>query len=172
MIRTFGFLLILLSTSLAGFVFGESFKKRGMQLKEMERALIQLQNEILYTHTALPEAFYKIGDKSKDPMKNIFEDIAKSLDFSQVESVYFAFNNALNKNKEDLNLEKEDISILLDLAKSLGESDIEGHKKIFAMTLNNIRENISIAEEKMKKNTKMYRYLGVCAGAMIIILLI
>jgi stage III sporulation protein AB len=60
----------------------------------------------------------------------------------------------------------------LDLAKSLGESDIDGQVNIFLFTINNLKKVISDAEISMKKNVKMFRYLGFSIGAMIVIMLI
>lgn len=172
MFRIIGFLLILIATTLAGFVYGETFKKRSVELKELERALLQLENEIVYTHTTLPEAFYKVASKSKEVFKNFFSDISKLLNDNKVESVYEAFLKAIDDNRDNLNLIEEDKGIILDFAKSLGESDIEGQRNIFSLAIHNIKRNIDVAEERSKKNTKMYRYLGLCTGAMIIILLI
>ncbi len=172
MIKTFGLLIILFTSSLAGFIYGESFKKRCIQLKEMERCLVQLQNEILYTFTPLPEALYKVAIRSKEPLKSIFMNISELLSSNEVNSVFEAFIQVFEKNEGKLNMTDEDKGIIFDLAKSLGESDIEAHKKIFSLSIDSIKTNIKDAEEKTAKNTKMYRYLGVCIGGIIVILLI
>jgi stage III sporulation protein AB len=172
MLKVIGSILILLGTTLAGFICGERLKKRVQQLNEIERSVIQLQSEITYVYTPLPEAFIKVAEKSKQPINHIFKNVSQDLIGNRVENVYEAFNGALYKNKDKLYLNNEDIEIILDLTKSLGESDIDGQNNIFSLTLSNLKKQIKIAEMLKNKNLKMYRYLGFTIGAMMVIILI
>lgn len=167
-----GSLLVIISTTVAGFILGEKFKKRTSQLKEMERAIYQLQNEIIYTHTALPEAFLKVHEKSSFPLNEFFKIVSHMLYFNEVDSVYEGFKASLKKMKNPLDINKEDMNVILSLGKTLGESDIEGQKRMFALTLENLKKQIAEAEILMKKNVKMYRYLGFTLGTMIVIMFI
>jgi stage III sporulation protein AB len=170
MIKTMGCLLILAASTFGGFAYAEGFKKRVKQLNELERAINQLQNEIEYTYTPLPEALHSVSEKCEAPVKEIFAKASQYLFLNEAESVYDAFKKCLEDSNISIN--KEDVNVILDLSKSLGESDIEGHKKIFSLAKNNIKKRISIAEDSMNKNVKMYRYLGFSLGAMLVIVLI
>lgn len=170
MIKTIGCLLILAASSFGGFAYADSFKKRVRQLNEIERAINQLQNEIEYTYTPLPEALYNVSEKCEAPINEIFSKASQALYSNEVESVYDAFKKCLENS--NLSINKEDMNVILDLSKSLGESDIEGHKKIFSLSKVNLKKRVSIAEESMNKNVKMYRYLGFSLGAMLVIVLI
>ncbi len=170
MIKAIGCLLILAASTSGGFAYAESFRKRVKELNELERAINQLQNEIEYTYTPLPEALHSVSEKCEEPIKEIFASASRLLDLNEAESVFDAFRKCLiNSN---ININKEDINVLLDLSKSLGESDVEGHKKIFSLAKSNLKKRISAAEDFMNKNVKMYRYLGFCIGAMLVIVLI
>lgn len=172
MIKIIGCLLILAASTYGGFAYANSFKKRVKQLGEIERAVNQLQNEIEYTYTPLPEALKNVADKCDAPVKHIFNKASKVLYSNEAECVYDAFRECFKDNSLDMNLNNEDINVILDLSKSLGESDVDGHKKIFSLAKNNLSKRISLAEEDMKKNVKIYRYLGFSIGAMIVIVLI
>jgi stage III sporulation protein AB len=172
MIKTLGCLLILGASSVAGYVYGESYKKRVQQLNELERAINQLQSEIEYTYTPLPDALKNVSLKSRGPLGDIFKHAAHLLHSNEVETVFEAFSRCFKNVGTSLNLNKEDINIILDLSKTLGESDIDGHKKIFSLAVNNLRKRIKEAEILMGKNVKMYRYLGFSVGAMIVIVLL
>jgi stage III sporulation protein AB len=172
MIKILGCILILAASTIGGFVYAESFKKRVRQLNELERALNQLQSEIEYTYTPLPEALKSVADKSEEPVKGIFNRASELLFLNEAEDVYDAFKKSLKDSSEGLHINNEDLNIMLDLSKSLGESDIEGHKKIFILAKSNLKKRISIAEDAMYKNVKMYRYLGFSLGAMLVIVLI
>jgi stage III sporulation protein AB len=172
MVKIMGCILIFISSVAFGFYYSEGFKKRLFQLNDMEDAVIQLQNEIIFTHEILSDVFMNISNKCSSPLNQVFIKISKDLSLNLVDNVYLAFLNAFNKYKIDLNLKTEDIEIALNLAKSLGECDIEGQKSIFNLTIDKIKKQIVQAEVITKKNVKMYRYLGFAFGTTIIILLI
>jgi stage III sporulation protein AB len=170
MIKTIGCLLILAASTFGGFAYADSFKKRVKQLNEVERAIDQLQNEIEYTYTPLPEALHNVSEKCEEPINEIFSKASQILYSNEADSVYDAFKKCFKDS--NININKEDIDVILDLSKSLGESNIEGHKKIFLLAKSNLKKRISIAEDSMNKNVKMYRYLGFSLGSMIVIVLI
>lgn len=172
MVKTLGAVLIVLASTLTGFVIAESLRKRLLQLKELQGALIQLQNEIFYTRTPLPEACSSVACKSKYPINKMFERVSDSLINNKSDSVYDAFISTLSVEEEGLCVTKEDKEIILDLAKALGESDLEGHKKVFSLTEHNLKTVIQTLEGNVDKNIKMYRYLGFSLGAAVAIILI
>ncbi|HCW04957.1 MAG TPA: stage III sporulation protein AB [Clostridium sp.] len=172
MIKVLGAVLIVAASTFIGFMIAEFTRKRLLQLKELEGALIQLENEILYTRTALPEACLYVSFKSKYPINTVFERVSNLLQENRTDSVYDAFYKTLEENIEGLYVAKEDKDILLDLAKALGESDLEGHKKVFNLAEHNLKTRIQSLEGNVDKNIKMYRYLGFSLGAAVAILLV
>ncbi|WP_125152252.1 stage III sporulation protein SpoIIIAB [Clostridium rectalis] len=172
MLKVIGSLMVILSCSIIGFLYGEKFKRRTSQLKELERSIHQLQNEVIYTHTALPEVLHNVYLKSNSTVGKVFEDVSKMLFLNDVDNVYDGFYKAFNDSLECISLKKEDVDVILNLAKTLGESDVEGQNRMFSLTIENIKKQISNAEVLMHKNVKMYRYLGFTLGATIVIMFI
>ncbi|MGV8982383.1 stage III sporulation protein SpoIIIAB [Clostridium sp.] len=172
MIKIIACAMILGASTLAGFIYSERLKYRVFQLNEVQRAVYQLQNEITYVHTLLPDAFKSIAHKSKEPIKELFNKTSELLSDNDYENVYEAVSSALSTVKSRLYLNPDDINVILDLSKTLGESDIEGQNNIFILTIANLKKQIKISEEVMNKNLKMYRYLGFSFGAMLVIALI
>jgi stage III sporulation protein AB len=162
--------MIIFASTGIGFICGESFKKRVEQLREIQRCVHQLQNEIIYTHTPLPAAILNTALKSKKPVGDVLGDISSMLEKNSVDNVYEAFRSAFMDKKESLSLKAEDINTILDLSKTLGESDIGGQKRMFSLTLDNIKNQIEISKIAMSKNLKMYRCLGFSLGAIIVII--
>lgn len=171
MLKLIGSIVIIAASTLGGFIYAQSFINRVKELNEMERCIYQLQNEIVYTHTPLPEALTNVAAKAKEPIAGIFNKTSQELETNIYDNVYETFKNAFKENN-NLNLKNEDINLILDLSKSLGESDITGQINIFSLTMENLKKIIAQAEITMKKNVKMYRYLGFGIGAMIVIMLI
>jgi len=172
MLKILGSLIVFISCSLAGFIYGEGLRKRVVELRLLEDSMQQLQNQIAYSHTPLPLAFESIGLKMREPIKKLYLDMALILNSNEVESVYEAFKKAIEINIKNLSLKTQDITLLMDFAKTLGQFDIEGQNNMFNLIFKNINKELDIAEEKMHKNLKMYRGLGVSAGAIIVILLL
>ncbi|MBU3161379.1 stage III sporulation protein SpoAB [Clostridium frigoris] len=172
MIKIIGCVVIIVASTMAGFIYSERLKYRVFQLKEIQRAVYQLQNEITYVHALLPDAFKSIAEKSKEPINELFNKTSELLTNNEYENVYAAMNSAINLTKEKLYINYDDINVILDLSKTLGESDIKGQNSMFALTIANLKKQIIISEEYMNKNIKMYRYLGFSFGAFIVIALI
>lgn len=172
MLKILACITIIIASTAIGFNYGDSFKKRTKQLNEFQRCINQLQNDMIYTFTPLPEAISNIAEKSKYPIKSIFEEISSLLFSNAVDSAYDAFCKVFNDKKEVLNLNKEDLNVILDLAKTLGECDIDGEKRMFSLTLGSLKKQIENSEISMNKNVKMCRYLGFSLGAMVVIMLI
>ena len=170
--KVFFLLIIVLLSSLIGYLYGEGFRNRLSQLRELKRALIDFENDIVYTYTPLPESIESIALKAKSTIKELFNEISFKLKNNEVENVYMAFKESINEHKKEMNLRNKDFEILLDLSKSLGETNVEGQIKIFNLAKEKLDIELEIAEDECNKNTKVYRYLGVAVGAMIAIFLV
>lgn len=172
MLELLGALLIICGSTAVGFFYSEKFKNRTQQLNEFLRCLYQLQNEIVYTHTNLPEGLKNLSKTSIFPIGRLFKEISELLENNKVDTVYDAFIKGFEIEKNEMFLEKEDIEVIMNFTKTLGESDIEGHKKIFSLVIENLKKQTQISENIMHKNVKMYRALGFSTGAALIILLL
>ncbi|EGT2191114.1 stage III sporulation protein SpoIIIAB [Clostridium perfringens] len=170
--KVFFLLIIVLLSSLIGYLYGEGFRNRLSQLRELKRALIDFENDIVYTYTPLPESIESIALKAKSPIKELFNEISFKLKNNEVENVYMAFKESINEHKKEMNLRNKDFEILLDLSKSLGETNVDGQIKIFNLAKEKLDIELEIAEDECNKNTKVYRCLGVAVGAMIAIFLV
>lgn len=172
MIKVLGLVLIIASSTILGFCYGEKFKKRVKELKDLQRGIYILKNEINFTRSLLPDALKKVHEKCNGVVGDIFLEASELMDTNEEKDVNSCFSQCIAVKKEQLSLTKEDIGIFLDFTKSLGEMDIEGHNEMLALTLENLSKAIENAEYNIDKNVKMYRYLGFSIGAMVGIILI
>ncbi|WP_446899353.1 stage III sporulation protein SpoIIIAB [Clostridium sp. LBM24168] len=172
MIKLLGCIMIICSTTAFGFNCGEKLKKRTNQLRQIRRCIYEIQSQIVYTHTTLPEAIASSSLKVEEPISTLFMEISRILNENRVDNVYEAFKYVFFNRRDILSLKNEDIDIILDFSKSLGESDIDGQKGVFYLVIESLKKQIDGSEIILKKNMKMYRFLGFSAGAVVIILLI
>lgn len=172
MLKIIAVLIIFLSSTFIGYYYGETFNKRSKQLKEVLKAILFLNNEVIYANTPLPEALNYISNKVEDPIKSTLSGVSSRLSNNEVESVYSAFKKEYKNSSQDYFLKSEDEVIIKDFFKGLGETGVYGQDKIFNLTIENLKINCSNAEELAKKNSKMCRVLGICLGTMISIFFI
>ena len=172
MLKLMFLLMIFIISSYLGFIYGETFKKRHDQLKEILKALSILEGEIMYGSTPLPEALDNIRFKVRDPLSKVIKGVKDKLICGNVESVYEGFIEEFSVLEDEFYFNESDKRILGDFFKSLGDSGVYGQGKIFALAIEGIKLNIEEANDIAKRNTKLYRYLGICFGAMVTIFLI
>ena len=161
MLKLIFIISIFIISTYIGFAYGETFRRRQDELKEILKALTILENDIVYGTTPLPEALENLSYKLGEPLNKFIKAITKRLVKGDVESVYegAALEFALVEN--EFYLYDEDKKIMSDFFKSLGESGVYGQGKIFCLAIESIKMNLKDADEIAKKNIKLYRYLGV-----------
>lgn len=165
------FLMFLICTFI-GFFIGENYKRRSLHLKELQKAILFLSNEIIYANTPLPDALLDISKKVSEPLSQIFNEMAISLENGYINTVYDSFEKAYLRAKENINLNNDDYKIISDFFKTLGASGVTGQDRIFKIALDNIDMNYKEAKKFEKENIKLYRTLGVSIGAMLAIFFI
>lgn len=172
MFRSIMIFLMFLICTFIGFFLGENYKRRSIHLKEFQKALLLLNNEIIYANTPLPDALLEVSKKVSEPVSDIFSDMSIALENGYTGSIYESFENAYEKTKEKINLTSDDNKIISDFFKTLGSSGVTGQDKIFKLTLDNIDINYKEARKFEKENIKLYRTLGLSIGAMLAIFFI
>lgn len=172
MLKLIFIMCIFIISTYVGFSYGETFRRREEELKEILKGLTILQNDVVYGATPLPEAFEKLSCKLGEPLSFFVKAIAERLIKGEVESVYHGAAKEFNVLENKFYLYEEDKKVMGDFFKSLGESGVYGQEKIFSLAIEGIKINLKEADEFAKKNVKLYRYLGICFGAMISIFII
>ena len=152
-----------------GFVYADTFRKRRDEIKEILKSLIILENDIVYGTTPLPEALENLSHNVCEPLTSFIKAITKRLIKGDVESVYEGVLEEYRVLENEFYLYDEDKKIMVDFFKSLGQSGVYGQEKIFSLAIEAVKMNLRDADENAKKNIKLYRYLGVCFGAIIMI---
>jgi stage III sporulation protein AB len=172
MLKILGSLIIIGAATIIGFSYSGIYLERVKQLRNLQFSLNMLETEIAYTTTPLIEALFSTGEKSSGPINKLFMGIAEILREKKKDSVYDAFMDAYNLLKEELYFDKEELGVVSSFMQSLGTSDIEGQKKNFNITIKKLESFEKRAEELRTKNEKLYRYLGVSFGVLIVIILV
>lgn len=164
--------MVFMGCTIYGFRYASILSKRVNELRDLEKAVMILENEITYTYTEVPEAFLKISNEIESNLCLVFRKAHKNLISNMYGDVFEAIDEALKHEEDNLDLNKKDKNILLQLCKSLGQWDVQAHKNIFKLSMKNINDQIEEAAKKEKTEGKLIRTLGISLGAIICILLL
>ena len=159
------FLFVMISG--IGIIISDKYKKRVIDLKEMQMALNMFETKMKFTYEPIPSIFMQIAQNTKPNISRIFEQSAKKM---KNLSAGDAWTQSINESKNYL--KEEDKQILTSMNRLLGKTSIEGQISEIKLTSNFLNHQIKKAEEEEQKNKKMYKTLGVTLGLAIVIILI
>ena len=160
------YFLIFATSTTIGVIYSNRYKKRVTELKEFKTALNMLKTKIRFTLSPLRESFLEISKNVQSKTKVVFENAYKLM---ENENATESWNRAINET--ELSLTKEDKEILSQFGKLLGKTDIYGQLNEIDLCLNFIDTQIDKAEDESKRNTKLYKSLGLVTGIGLIIIL-
>ncbi len=171
-IKIFGCLVIMTCATSAGFLMANGYKKRVWELRAFQQALQVLESEILYTSTPLPQAVDKTAHSTEAPVNRIFFDVGQILEERKGYTAGEAWCTAVDRNRDILSLDCEDLQIIRSFGKNLGSIDKENQEKSFKLAKYQLKAQQAKAEEERSKNERLYKNLGFLLGAALVILLI
>jgi stage III sporulation protein AB len=165
-------MIIILSTSIIGYMVAYKYAQRLQQLKNLYVSFQLLETEIIYASNSLPFAMKKVGERSSKGISKLFIDTHKILHSKIGYSIEEAWNKAIRDNIAYTFLENEDGEILIDFGKNLGNTDKEYQVKNFKIIYTQLEKQQQIANDIKIKNVKMCKSLGVLIGIAIVIVFI
>lgn len=161
---------IFLISAYIGNLFSRKYRNRVDELKSFKEAFNILETKIKFTYEPIGDIFEEIANLFyKNKIRPIFDDAKRNMKKFELNT---SWNKAIDENKQNLDLNDEDLSTIKKLGNMLGKTDVQGQLSEIKLNMNFLDIQISYAEESKKKNEKMYRTLGTIFGLAIIIILI
>lgn len=170
MFKLLGAVIIIIATTWAGFEAARKLSTRTRQLRALKVALQSLEAEIMYAHTPLKEAAYKLQKQLSAPLNQLFASFADRLNFGET-TVKQAWEDSLKEVWSSLSLKQAEFEILSQFGETLGKSDKYHQQKQILLTLTHLEREEKEAIELQGKYEKMMKSLGFLAGLLLIILL-
>ncbi len=171
MVKIAAIIMVIVSTTLMGFLLAGRYKQRVRELRIIYGALKHVETEIVYGLTPLPQAFYNISCRVEQPLQEVFSYMSEKFSDHELSTVEI-WQSSWMKYQDRMALKKGDYEILFQLGHSLGQSDKENQMKHIAIALTYLQTEEEGARQEQQKHEKMYQYLGFLTGVMIIILMI
>lgn len=169
--KLLGAVLLFFVCTMMGFWKARQYVKRSEELRQLRGSLSALETEITYGATPLHLACQQIGEREPGAVGRFFTHFAKQLSQSEGRATFECWQQALFDMKSELSLREQDRTILIRLGNKLGLSDKRDQLHHLRLAQTTLEAEEAHAIRERDKYEKMYRNLGVLAGALLVILM-
>jgi stage III sporulation protein AB len=166
MMRYLGAAAVIAGCGGFGFSLAAAARKECGMLRILIRVIQQMQWELKYRMTELPELCRTAAETGSGVIREIFEAMAGKLERREVEDVSAAFMAELNRHTLPRHVRRN----LKQLANNLGRYDLEGQLHGLEAVRQQCRTDLSEMESERKNQMRCYETLAVCAGASLAII--
>ena len=167
MFKIIGIVIIISVTSFTGSYFSMTLKNRVVILKKLN----YMFEEILILLRCRSATVYEIAEAlAADDRFSDFGFLQKVIS-DKNKPFRESWCEAVSENIPH-GAKKSDIELLTDIGRKLGASDLDGQISTISLWQSEVVSAISSAEEDYARKAKLYRSLGVLAGAFISIMLV
>lgn len=167
-----GSVLIVFTTSCIGFQMAARCAGRPRHLRQIISCLGALKSYIIYACLPLHEALNQSTNGIYGPVAEFFQETAAMLEQNGTLTPQQVINKVLGEMQGILMLNRPEIEVLNVLSANLGVINREEQEKYLSMVIEQLVRFENEAVKIRDLNSKMYRYLGICGGLAIVILLI
>ena len=169
MLRLAGAVLLAAGPALAGFCAAARLGRRPRVLRELAGALEQMEREVAFRLTPLPELFAGLAAEHSGAVGAVFSACAAGTEGLERRSMGQVWRRALEE--AGLDLDARSARVLEELGDVLGRYDAEGLRAALCGAAEELRAAAGQAERELEQKGRMERVLGLTAGAMLAILL-
>lgn len=171
MIKWLGVCLVLGSSTLFGFRVASDYRKRPQLIQGILQALRLLRQEIEYSVQPLPHALKSVANRAPSPCQEWFRVAAEALTTSDM-SVQSAFQFAIAATRGDSALADSDYDVMLQLADVIALTNRTHLTQQFDLAIVQYEGLLEVAEDKRKRNEKLWQYFGALGGLFLVVLLL
>lgn len=171
-IKIAGALFLMGSAAAIGFIKAEELKERVKILQELHRMILLLQGEFRFHRASLSEAFENVAGRVSDPFSLFLRKTAARLESREQGGFEEVWKETAEALLENDGFHKEDREILNILQSSLGYLDLTMQTETLNLAMIQTEEAVKAAREKQESKGRLYRTMGVTAGALLTLLMI
>lgn len=172
MLRLVGSVLVLMATTTIGFRMAGSYRQRPREIRHLMTAVNHLQAEIEFQARPLPSALMEVGRRGEGASGELFLAAAKHLreDGTNVEGAFTTAVDDILARSENA-LSSRDLDPIRAIANSLSSMDSKHLRGQFGLAVDALSQAERDAREEAAKSARLWQYLGILAGVMVVILL-
>jgi len=171
-LKVAGGLLILLVSTYIGFQMAARCNGRPQHIRQIGCCLGSLKSYIHYASLPLQDAMKQCTHGIHGPVAELFHHTAVLLEEESSLSPQQAMNKVVSDLQGKLLLDQSELELLDLLGANLGIMNRQEQVNYLTMIIEQMEKFEVEAVRFRDLNTKMYRYLGLCGGLAIVILLV
>lgn len=168
MIRILGSALLMAGCGGFGFSLAAAHRREIRMLRRLIQALQEMEWELKYRMTELPDLCCIAGDAASGPLREVFRELAGKLRRREVTDISGCLNGIISQQELPRRVRRN----LKQLGTSLGRYDLEGQLQGLEAVRQQCRQDLKELEENGKERLHSYQTLALCAGAALAILFI
>lgn len=188
--RVGGSFMVIFAGGMAGFTFAGRLEDELAELGRLETALLTLSSEVSYALQPLPAALVSAGERAGGATGALFARVGALTGLSQRRTPGEALEQALSEPADvgarsartssgargpgpvqSRRLPPFALDLLRDLVRNLGTSGHKEQLRYIEMSIDRVRARRQDFAAECRTKAKLYRYLGIAAGASVAIVL-
>ena len=169
MMRLLGAALVALSGALLGQRAAEGLCRRERALEEMAQGLEGLERELELSAAPLPQLMDRLIPRCRGPAEEMFRGCREALERLEEESLSQAWRRLA---EERIELGEEGRRCLAALGDCLGRWDSGEQRRGMAAVRGRLEELAALAREERRRQSGVYRALGLSGGIFLMIMLL
>ncbi len=166
MIRILGAALLMAGCGGFGFSLAAAHRREASLLRQLIHALQEMEWELKYRLTELPELCRIAGDAAGGTLRTIFREVAGKLERAEVTDISACLNGCISHRELPRRVRRN----LRELGRSMGRFDLEGQLQGLQTVRLQCRKDLQAMEQDCTQHLRSYQTLALCAGAALAIL--
>lgn len=170
-LKIIGSILILGSSTYAGWLFGERYRKRLNGLLEWKKLLRMIEGEMRYRKVPLGDIFTHVKSRTSGTFSDWLSWMARMLGGYSGRTFRELWEEGIDTYLTDSDFAREDIAMMKELGSQLGYLDIQMQETAIGHAVLQLEAKISELEQAAAEKQKISRTLGVSAGIFCVVIL-
>lgn len=170
--KIIGAMMIIGASAWLGSIIANNYRQRPRILGRFAQAVEMLRSLISYSYTPLPQAFEKVAENGGGFVAKIFSSAAEYMSSGQGLSGGEAWNQAFTQWGSFLPLDQDDLILLRDAGNALGMTDKGDQERHLSLALEQIRRRMEQLEISASHTAKVWFYLGLSGGGILVLVLL
>lgn len=171
MAKIAGAVMILLASSLLGFLYSREVERKLNTLYEIQRILIMLKGEITYHKAPAAEAFCEVSKHVKEPFSSFFYSTAMELDKSFGKTIERIWQESCDTELKELIIAGEDRKTFREFGACMGYLDAQMQISSIGLYSEKLDVRIKESERGIREKQKIFKCMGIMGGIFLILLI-
>ncbi len=172
MTKIVGAMIILLASSMLGFLYSREVEKKLSTLYEIQRILLMLKGEITYHKAPAAEAFCEISKHVKEPFCSFFHNTGVELDKGVGKTIEHVWQENCDSWLKELVIAGEDRKTFREFGGCMGYLDVEMQVSSIGLYSEKLDIRIKESERSVREKQKILKYMGIMGGIFLVLLIV